>query len=219
MKYINYFNSFLESVNSLTSYNNWFVEYNDINHNLESRLKERSTIRNTKNFSSLVEKIVDKSIELNLEGDYSFVFPQFNFLQVIVNVDKNKKELSIVTFLSRNMKTKLLKDKIIMNKIYKLNEELKQDKNENHYNFLKSMIFYDDGTHWDFVLESDNLYFEIYNERIDKNMIDIFKLIPNVFNTNKKYRNIETVEEVNNAIDEVYNKLSNQKGIKMTKVF
>ena len=50
-------------------------------------------------------------------------------------------------------------------------------------------------------------------------MIDIFKLIPNVFNTNKKYRNIETVEEVNNAIDEVYNKLSNQKGIKMTKVF
>ena len=106
-----------------------------------------------------------------------------------------------------------------MNKIYKLNEELKQDKNENHYEFLKSMIFYDDGTHWDFVLESDNLYFEIYNERIDKNMIDIFKLIPNVFNTNKKYRNIETVEEVNNAIDEVYNKLSNQKGIKMTKVF
>ena len=219
MKYINYFNSFLESVNSLTSYNSWNIKYHESNHDLESRLKERSTIRNTKNFSSLVEKIVDKSIKLNLEGDYSFVFPQFNFLQVIVNVDKNKKELSIVTFLSRNMKTKLLKDKIIMNKIYKLNEELKQDKNENHYNFLKSMIFYDDGDHWDFIFKAEDIYFRRYNERIDKNMIDIFKLIPNVFNTNKKYKNIETIEEVNNAIDEVYNKLSGQKGIKMTKVF
>ena len=79
MKYINYFNSFLESVNSLTSYNSWNIKYHESNHDLESRLKERSTIRNTKNFSSLVEKIVDKSIKLNLEGDYSFCISSIQF--------------------------------------------------------------------------------------------------------------------------------------------
>ena len=219
MKYINYFNSFLESVNSLTNYNNWYIEYNDIDHDLELRLKQRSTIRNTNNFSSLAEKIIDKSISLNLEGDYSFIFPQFNFLQVIANVNKNKKELTIVTFLSRNMGTSKIKDKIIMNKIYKLNEELKQDKNEDYYDFLKSMIFYDDGDHWDFISKADDIYYRRYNERISKDMLDIFKQIPNIFNTNKKYKNIETIEEFDNAIDEVYDKLSGQQGIRMTKVF
>ena len=91
--------------------------------------------------------------------------------------------------------------------------------NKDHYNFLKSMIFYDDGDHWDFVSQSDDFYYDSYNERISKDMLDIFKQIPNILNRNKKYKNLETIEEIDNAIDEIYDKLSGKQGIKIAKVF
>ena len=173
MKYLNYYNSLYENVSSLTSYNNWSIDYNDENHDLNIRLIQRSNIRDTNIFSKLVEKIINKSIESNLDGEYSFVFPQFNFLQVIANIDNNNKDIFIITFLSRTMETKNINDKIIMNKIHNINEELKNIIYDDSIDFLKSMIFWD-GDKWDISSKIEFIYNKRYGKKIPKDIFNIF---------------------------------------------
>lgn len=218
MKYLNYYNSLYENVSSLTSYNNWSIDYNDENHDLNIRLIQRSNIRDTNIFSKLVEKIINKSIESNLDGEYSFVFPQFNFLQVIANIDNNNKDIFIITFLSRTMETKNINDKIIMNKIHNINEELKNIIYDDSIDFLKSMIFWD-GDKWDISSKIEFIYNKRYGKKIPKDIFNIFLKIPNIFNTDKKYKNISSKEEVSLAIDDILNSQENQNGFELISTF
>ena len=89
MKYINRFN---ESVSSYKSYKNWNIVYNENNHDLDSRLKERSILKERDKFYFLIEMMIDKIEKDNYikDGDYIFYFQQF-LLKIIVNIEKNKK--------------------------------------------------------------------------------------------------------------------------------
>lgn len=100
MKFIKRFELYLESVNNIKNYNGFTIRYNHTkNHDLNKKLIERSLIKDTNDFSSIVEKIIDKSIKENLNGDVVFFDFKNNF-KILANLSKT--ELLIITFLSKD---------------------------------------------------------------------------------------------------------------------
>ena len=176
MKYINRFN---ESVSSYKSYKNWNIVYNENNHDLDSRLKERSILKERDKFYFLIEMMIDKIEKDNYikDGDYIFYFQQF-LLKIIVNIEKNKKELLIVTFLDKKQFIKETNKIIIMGKNFKIKEEFIDDFIDNElYKRLKGMIYFDDNK-WLFPSNGFDWLERVKEIKIDNFTKDlIFKIV------------------------------------------
>ena len=90
MKYLNYYNSLYENVSSLTSYNNWSIDYNDENHDLNIRLIQRSNIRDTSIFSKLVEKIINSPLAIKFSSNYDLSSFNKIYLTIKYNTGETK---------------------------------------------------------------------------------------------------------------------------------
>lgn len=64
------FHILLESVDNIRVYKNWTIKYNNtIHHDLNSKLVDRSLIKNTDDFAEVVKRIIDRCILNKLAGD------------------------------------------------------------------------------------------------------------------------------------------------------
>ena len=103
MEYIKKFNEYLELLNEgitdIKNYKNWKIEYNqNLNHDLEIRLKERTNLKNVDDIDFIYKMIIDIVKDSGYYGECVFVFKQFD-LKVISRIIPKEKKLKIITFL------------------------------------------------------------------------------------------------------------------------
>ena len=110
MRFLKYFNLFLENFTDKLSVVNWSISYNHSEkHNIDDRILKRTEIKNENEFYEILDKIIDKCDIDKLQGDYSFI--SFKYSTKIVCVIKNK-SIYIITILGKNENLK--NDKIII---------------------------------------------------------------------------------------------------------
>lgn len=99
MKYLKYFSIF-ESISDFNRIGDWIISYNDVDHDLDSRMINRTDLNET-TFKLLLDKIVEVSESDSLNETWVFVSLKYK-TKIIINIDSYIKDIRIITFLGKN---------------------------------------------------------------------------------------------------------------------